>query len=323
MRLGSIGELAAALEREGVRPKPRVLANGATIAAPRYMVGPLAHILKNRFYIGDVAYRGEIHKGEHAPILERELFDAVQAKLAERAGAAEITALAVPRPALGGIFDDRGNPMSPSHANKKGVRYRYYVSQAILQNQKSKVGSVSRVSGPDIEAIIVEALRQAIADGSTAKTTSPTAAIASSDSDRDLIARHVARIVLRPRAVEITLSDERDDCDDASQTAPGGEQQSISIPWSPPAARRRKGVIHLPAAVDLDPRDRDALLTAIAKARSWMDDLIDGADSILRRDRRTRTKGRAPHPILGAARLPIAAHRRRRSPMAMFPLASR
>jgi hypothetical protein len=59
------------------------------------------------------------------------------------------------------------------------------------------------------------------------------------------------------------------------QTAAGGEQQSISIPWSSPAARRRKGVIHLPAAVDLDPRDRDALLTAIAKARTWMDDLID------------------------------------------------
>ena len=53
LRLGSIGELAAALEREGVRPKPRVLASGATIAAPRYMVGPLAHILKNRSYIGD------------------------------------------------------------------------------------------------------------------------------------------------------------------------------------------------------------------------------------------------------------------------------
>jgi hypothetical protein len=27
--------------------------------------------------------------------------------------------------------------MSPNHANKKGVRYRYYVSQALLQNRKS------------------------------------------------------------------------------------------------------------------------------------------------------------------------------------------
>jgi site-specific DNA recombinase len=49
------------------------------------MVGPLAHILKNRFYIGEIVYRGEVHKGEHVPILERTLFDAVQARLAGRA----------------------------------------------------------------------------------------------------------------------------------------------------------------------------------------------------------------------------------------------
>src|ERR1700731_3536280 len=32
----------------------------------------------------------------------------------------------------------------------------------------------------------------------------------------------------------------------------------------------------VPASHDLDSRDRDALLTAIAKARSWIDDLING-----------------------------------------------
>ena len=41
LRLGSIGALAAALEEEGVRPKPRLLANGTTIAASRFMIGPL------------------------------------------------------------------------------------------------------------------------------------------------------------------------------------------------------------------------------------------------------------------------------------------
>src|SRR5271166_2061992 len=51
--------------------------------------------------------------------------------------------------------------------------------------------------------------------------------------------------------------------------------RSISIPWTPSVARRRKGVVHRPASAGLDPRDRDALLTAIAKARSWMDDLIE------------------------------------------------
>jgi hypothetical protein len=113
---------------------------------------------------------------------------------------------------MGLIFDDRGNPMSSSHANKKGVRYRYYVSQAILQNRKSEAGSVSRVSGLDIEAIVVDSVRQAIVDRNvdtnnrngdrrsderegdrtTTKTLSMTAQTASRDSGRDLIGRHVA-----------------------------------------------------------------------------------------------------------------------------------
>src|SRR5271166_5877205 len=127
---------------------------------------------------------------------------------------------------------------------RMGVRYRYYVSQAILQNRKCEAGSVSRVSGPDIENIVVAALRRAIADRNvaaddhdgdrradeserdrtTTKTTNSTVAAASPDSDRDLIARQVARIVLRPRAIEITLSDKRDG--DASRAAAGVERQS-------------------------------------------------------------------------------------------------
>jgi hypothetical protein len=105
---------------------------------------------------------------------------------------------------------------------------------------------------------------------------SSTAAISSPDNDRELITCCVARIILRPRAIEITLRDESDELGDAEAFAIGGDKQSVSVPWSPSVARRRKGVIHLPAAQDLDPRDRDALLTAIAKAKSWMDDLIDG-----------------------------------------------
>jgi Recombinase len=140
-RLGSIGELAASLDRDGIQPRPRTLANGRVIAAERFMVGPLAHILKNRFYIGEIVYRGGIHRGEHAPILDHDLFNAVQAKLTERAVQRKLTRSRSPSILAGLIFDDRGNPMSPSHANKKGVRYRYYVSQALLQSRKTEAGS--------------------------------------------------------------------------------------------------------------------------------------------------------------------------------------
>ena len=48
-------------------------------------MGGLAHLLRNRFYIGEVVYRGETFRGDQEPILDSALFAAVQAKLASHA----------------------------------------------------------------------------------------------------------------------------------------------------------------------------------------------------------------------------------------------
>jgi hypothetical protein len=70
-------------------------------------------------------------------------------KLSEAAVLRRIKALPIPPACLAGrLFDDRGNRMSPTHANKRGVRYRYYVSHAILQNRKAEAGSIARVPAP-------------------------------------------------------------------------------------------------------------------------------------------------------------------------------
>ena len=51
--------------------------------------------------------------------------------------------------------------MSPSHAAKGGRRYRYYVSQAILQGRKRDAGSIVRVPAMEIERRVAEAVRGA------------------------------------------------------------------------------------------------------------------------------------------------------------------
>ena len=84
----------------------------------------------------------------------RELFEAVQTQLAERKVRRKLARSKSSAILMGLIFDDRGHPMSPSHANKKGVRYRYYVSHALLQNRKANAGSIARVSAPDVEALV-------------------------------------------------------------------------------------------------------------------------------------------------------------------------
>jgi site-specific DNA recombinase len=85
LELGSMGALMEDLDRRGIRTKARRRTDGRVIGGIRFGMGPLAYLLKNRFYIGEVVYRGEVHGGEHEPILDRTRFKAVQEKLTANA----------------------------------------------------------------------------------------------------------------------------------------------------------------------------------------------------------------------------------------------
>ena len=58
----------------------------------------------------------------------------------------------------GRLYDEGGNRMSPTWARKGSKRWRYYVSQAALQGDKSKAGSILRVPAADVETLVAEAL---------------------------------------------------------------------------------------------------------------------------------------------------------------------
>src|SRR6202158_4909469 len=84
LELGSVQALAQDLDRRGIRTKQRQFANGRIIGGGTFGVGGLAHLLRNRFYIGEVVYRGEAFRGDHDPILDPALFAAVHAKLSSQ-----------------------------------------------------------------------------------------------------------------------------------------------------------------------------------------------------------------------------------------------
>jgi site-specific DNA recombinase len=54
LELGSMGALIEDLDRRGIRTKAAVRPDGHGHGGIRFGVGPLAHLLKNRFYIGEV-----------------------------------------------------------------------------------------------------------------------------------------------------------------------------------------------------------------------------------------------------------------------------
>ena len=122
--------------------------------------GTLYRILNNRVYIGDAGHKGTYYKGAHEPIIARELWDRVQAILGEspRTRAAN-TRAQTPALLKGLIFGSDGRAMSPTHTRRKGKLYRYYVSQTVLRGGANGA-AVSRVAAGEIEAAVIEQLRQ-------------------------------------------------------------------------------------------------------------------------------------------------------------------
>src|SRR5213595_1266015 len=84
LKFGSLNLLMADLRKRGITSKVRSLKTGEAIGGIPFTRGPLAYLLRNRFYIGDVPFKGEILKGEQPAIVDRDLFEAVQAKLSEQ-----------------------------------------------------------------------------------------------------------------------------------------------------------------------------------------------------------------------------------------------
>ena len=251
LALGSIRALAADLDRRGIRSKRRQLSTGRSIGGGSFGVGALAYLLKNRFYVGEVVYRREVHRGDQAPILARDLFEAVQEKLAAQAVERRCRLRGSPAVLTGRLFDDRGNRMSPSHTNKHGARYRYYISQAVLQGKPLAAGAIGRVPAAEIEALISAAVRRHLqANGTDAV-----------DSDRELVERYVERATLTRKHIHLRLRQIGDvpvhtDADEDASRPVSAQLHgtvNVTIPWNRHGAGWREG--HHPCAGSQHPDD--------------------------------------------------------------------
>jgi site-specific DNA recombinase len=165
--------------------------------------------------------------------------------------------------------------MSPTHANKGGARYRYYVSQAVLQGKPQPPGLVGRAPAAEIEALVVAALRNHL-NTSGAGEQLP-------DDDRDLLERHLERVKLTPNHVELGLwqsveaAQAHNPANNDSSAPRTANVTTISLPWTSPVPATVKGIAHVPAHnTPITPSLRDALLMAIARARRWADELARG-----------------------------------------------
>ncbi len=302
LKLGSLNRLMADLRKRGIVTKVRSLKTGQSIGGIPFTRGPLAHFLRNRFYIGEVVFKGEVFPGQQPAILDRDLFDAVQAKLSDQRTSYTAERAKSESLLIGRIYDDRGNRMSPSHARKQSIRYRYYVSSPLLHGQAERAGSVRRVPAADIEALVGRAVREHLGDSTRT-------------DDRDLISTHVARVEVRADQLAVELKAPR-----RRQTRGRGNGSSeqdadrtvLHIPWRKTPSKRRREIIVPKSAAPQDSRPiraetRAKLVASIARGRRWLYEIVAGTvtdvEQIAARDNcSVAIEGRLPRG-LGVVRL--------------------
>ena len=204
IELGTVSTLQADIKRHGIISKVWTSSSGKRRGGADYSRGALHYLLRNAIYIGRITHHGASYAGQHLGIVPQDLWDRVQGLLTQnRHGDSRASTSSEPCLLSGLLFDDRGNVMSPSHARKaNGRRYRYYVSQAVLQGRSESAGTHRRVSAETIEALVTRAL----CDG-LPKAKQTEAALLSIEQKRARIKCLIETITMRAANVEIRLTE--------------------------------------------------------------------------------------------------------------------
>jgi len=163
--LKSVRELKDDLECAGVVSKVRTAADGSQYGGQSLSRGALYLMLQNRIYRGEIVHKGNGYTGEHEAIIDEALWDKVQAILSEnRVNRANGKTGHEPSLLMGVLFDAQGGRMSPTHANKKGIRYRYYISRSLLGGLPKGRTEGQRIPAAALESLVVRRLRGWLTD---------------------------------------------------------------------------------------------------------------------------------------------------------------
>jgi site-specific DNA recombinase len=283
---GSVVRLKVALDAENVRLPVRILGTGRSTGGGLISRGHLYWILSNPIYVGRLRHRGQIHDGVHAAIVDQETWDRVQRRLEQQTQPRADPRYDAESFLAGKLHDDRGNRMGPSHAAKGSRRWRYYVSRAILAGRKSDAGSVVRVPAAQIEKLVFDAVKRALASNCSiaglgersrgdpsadAAGAHPTAGkLIQEFSIHQKVLDAIERVTIGATHIEIQLSD---------AAAISDENRTLTIPWLPPSPYQRREIIQGEGEPrspihPMRVRARAVFAESLRNAHLWLDELI-------------------------------------------------
>ena len=289
LALGCVRKLKTDLDQRGFRSKIRKSGNGRASGGAAYSRGALYRILQNPIYLGEIHHKGQVHKGEHQPIVSRKLWDKVQRRLRSN-NQARRSGINVKSPSLlaGLIFDGTGCRMTPSHAVKNGKRYRYYVSQkegglrvpayeveGLVSNQvRGLLGAPDRLAGAfatshggvNLKALLATARRRLVGWDEVGT------------ASQVFLRSAVQRVTIGDAKVEVVVSKRRFVEGLLGQNAMFRVKGGALLVLASPAKFARSGS-ELRLVVSSDTQTRrlsQSLIRAVIRAREWYEQLVSG-----------------------------------------------
>jgi DNA invertase Pin-like site-specific DNA recombinase len=300
LRFGCVMALKDYLDRNRIFSKSRTSGNGAKTGGTSFSRGALYKILRNHIYVGEIAHKGGVYRGQHEAIIDREQWNQVQKLLIQNHQGKRRKARATKVSLFTGIlFDATGNRYTPTHTNKSGRRYRYYTSQTVIQ-KAAQTEEPARIPAHELEAAVIEriveflksprALLKALGHqgGKNGKYSellnqgSERAAswtgISAQQRER-LLKAILDRVVIHPDSVEVKMRKEPLVHYLAGKTSPQSNEcrEFISLHCPFRVANRGKALRLIVGNDQAPPRINTlAILKAIARARAWREQLISG-----------------------------------------------
>jgi len=309
LEFGCVKKLKAHLDAHGAKSKVRTSKSGRRSGGGAFSRGALYKILRNRTYLGEVPHKDRSYPGDHEAIIDPKLWEEVHTRLKESIrGQRHGRDAAAPSLLRGLVYDADGNRFTPSHSVKKGMRYRYYVSQLAIEDPKGGMSTPGRIPAHALERIVLaelktflespervsNALAESTDDLSTtrrliewAQRAAKNLGFASDDVISEFLASIVNRIVIQTDSIDIFLRrqslrssflDPSRTQSEEPRTVAQSEQQVVLN--AVVKFRKCRGELRLiipsRAASHETSRPVPSLVKAIARAQDWVRAIVAG-----------------------------------------------
>ncbi len=285
--LGNLRLVEIEAARVGLRPKAGITPAGKVRGAAPFTRGQLHYLLRNPAYRGRIRHKDQDYPGQHAAIIEQDLWDAVQSQLmaAKARPRGRSVGLSEARVLTGKLRDETGDILTPTHTQRRGRRFAYYVSHRLIAGGTDPTGWRLPAEALEVtlQRLLAAHLREVAMQHGLLAAPDAKDAMAQAQRGVDLAAQldtHPSLFATLIEAARLGQGQIRIQMDArATANALGLAPDALSpdlLAFERPFALRRRGVETRIVAGETEPQPDPVLVRTLAEARVWATSLRAG-----------------------------------------------